>query len=310
MANLRRRAALLAKIRAFFAARGVWEVETPALSTAATTDPALDSYRIAPRGEPPRYLHTSPEFPMKRLLAAGSGDIYQLARVFRPREQGRYHNPEFTLLEWYRLGFDDAELMAEVAELVAAVLAPGPPPSVERLTYREAFTRFAGVDPFAEPGALEQRAVAVGIHPPPLPTDDPDPWRHLLMSHLVEPHLGTNGLCFITDYPASQAALARLRPADPGAAARFELYWQGVELANGFWELCNVAEQRRRFAADLRQRRRHGLTVAPCDHRLLAALEAGLPDCAGVALGVDRLAMLVMACDHLDQVLAFPQQRA
>ncbi|MDX1654946.1 MAG: EF-P lysine aminoacylase EpmA, partial [Candidatus Competibacteraceae bacterium] len=258
------------------------------------------------------WLHTSPEFAMKRLLAAGSGSIYQIARVFRDGESGARHNPEFTLLEWYRVDFDHFQLMDEVAELVRVVLAghrqPGP---VERLSYRQAFRRYLDLDPFAPVTALRDRAGELGIAVAgELSADDPDPWRDLLLTHAVEPQLGRGRLTFLHDYPASQAALARVRPGDPPLAERFELYMDGVELANGFHELGDPLEQRSRFEADNALRRRQGLTEVPVDQNLLGALAEGLPDCAGVALGLDRLFMIAAGVERLEEVLAFPLERA
>jgi lysyl-tRNA synthetase class 2 len=306
--NLRQRARILQQIRAFFAARGVWEVETPTLSVAALSSPAIDSFvtRYTGPGHAAGvnlYLHTSPEFPMKRLLAAGSGPIYQLGKVFRQGEAGRRHNPEFTLLEWYRPGLDHHALMDEVEALVAPIL--GLAGRAQRLSYGEAFLRFAAVDPFDAPIA-ELRATArrLGIEGFDA-GEERDGWLDLLLSHSIEPHLGREGLCFLTDYPASQAALARLRPDNPAVAERFELYYRGVELANGFHELGGGTEQRRRFESELAQRAAQGRESPPLDERLLAALEAGLPDCAGVALGVDRLVMLALGARSLEEVIAF-----
>jgi lysyl-tRNA synthetase class 2 len=316
---LKLRARLLQRLRAFFSARGVLEVETPVLSGAATTDPALASFAtrytgpLFPQGQT-LYLHTSPEFPMKRLLAAGSGSIYQICRVFRDGESGRRHNPEFTLLEWYRVGFDHQRLMAETGELVMDLLAPSlslQPP--ERLSYREAFQRHAGLDPFAaSPDEFGQAARAHGISVSPELVSEkaPDPWRDLLLTHVVEPKLGQGRLTFIYDYPASQAALARIQPGNPPVAARFELYLNGIELANGFHELADADEQRARFEQQLHAREAGGLPAVPVDERLLTALAHGLPDCAGVALGFDRLVMLAADARSIEEVLAFPIGRA
>ena len=311
---LRARAAIMAQIRGFFAERDVLEVETPLLSPAGTTDPQLESFvtrYVGPGAAQGRtlYLHTSPEFAMKRLLASGSGSIYQLCKVFRQGEAGRRHNPEFTLLEWYRVGWDHCQLMDEVAQLVGSVLGGDYAREAERLTYAQAFERYAGIDPHRASlqmlrdcalgrridvgGALEQR----------------DEWLDLLLTHLVEPQLGRGRLTFVYDYPASQAALARIEPGDPPLARRFELYCEGVELANGFHELGDAAEQAQRFAAERSLRRQRGLHDVPADQHLLAALEAGLPDCAGVALGVDRLVMLATGCTSIDQALAFSIER-
>ena len=309
LATLRQRAAMLAAIRAFFAARGVLEIETPALSSAGVTDPAIESVAAAVRslGPASSYLHTSPEFAMKRLLAAGSGDIYQICRVFRDDELGRWHQPEFTLLEWYRVGWNDDRLMTEVAELVAAALdAAGPgktrPRRVVRVPYAEALEQALGATPAASVTALTQRLVERGI-------DVPQGLGHdavldLAFSTLVVASFDAAALTFVHDYPASQAALARLKPTTPPVAARFELYSGGIELANGFHELTDAAEQRRRFETERDARRRAGRHVPPLDERLLAALAAGLPDCAGVALGFDRLVALAAGHDNVAAAVA------
>lgn len=310
---LRLRAELLARIRSFFAGRNILEVDTPALSCAASTDPALQSFTTDYSGPgcvpgTSYYLHTSPEFPMKRLLAAGAGSIYQLCKVFRDGEYGAQHNPEFTLLEWYRTGFDHLDLMDEVEQLLTAVLAGiAPLDSVHHWTYRELFLQFADIDPFTVlPGELKARLESGSdITPVGLPEDDLDCWLDLVMTHIIEPELGP-GLVFVRDYPASQAALARLRPGTPPVAARFEAYLNGIELANGFHELADAAEQRVRFEHDLERRRQGKLVDVAMDARLLSALESGLPDCAGVALGVDRLLMIASGANCLRDVIAFP----
>jgi lysyl-tRNA synthetase class 2 len=313
LANIQARAKLLADIRSFFQQAGVLEVETPACSFHASTDPALDSFRLeysGPGGQGrPLYLHTSPEFPMKRLLAAGSGPIYQICKVFRNGERGRLHNPEFSLLEWYRLGFDHRQLMDEVAALVNAVL-PEPRP-VERLSYGELFQHHLAIDPHRISADELQDIAKNRIEgAADLTLEGRDAWLDLLLTHCIEPHLGRGSLCFVYDYPASQASLARVRPGDPPLAERFELYMEGVELANGFHELADAREQRRRFESDLIRRRREGRPEVPMDENLLSALEAGLPDCAGVALGVDRLLMQVVGAKWIDEVVAFPLERA
>jgi elongation factor P--(R)-beta-lysine ligase len=307
---LRARAAVLAQIRRFFAAREVLEVETPLLSGAGVPDLHLDGVTARVLGRT-AYLPTSPEYPMKRLLAAGSGPIYQIARAFRDGESGRLHNPEFTILEWYRPGFDHHALMDEMDDLLVAVLAV---PRAVRRTYGELFAELAGVDPHrAQAGEVRQRARELGIDARGLDPDDRDEWLHLILSHVVEPGLGRGQPTFVYDYPASQAALARVRPGDgedPPVAERFEVYVEGVELANGFHELTDAAEQRRRFEADLSRRREQGRETPPLDERFLAALEAGLPPCAGVALGVDRLVMLRVGAREIGEVVAFPWGRA
>lgn len=291
--RLAARARLLARIREFFAARDVVEVATPALSSAAVTDPAIASIACEVEVLGGRqYLHTSPEFAMKRLLAAGSGDIWQLARVFRDHELGRWHQPEFELLEWYREGFDDAALMDEVFELLTTLTATaGRELARLDLRYGEAFAAAFGIDAHAgeAAGAVALRAAlaARGIDVPTALD-----WNGLLdlaLSTVIVPAWPRDTAVFLYEYPAAQAALARLRPGPPPVAARFEVFIDGIELGNGYHELTDAAEQRARFEADLASRRAAGLPEAPIDEALLAALEEGLPDCAGVAIGLDRL---------------------
>jgi lysyl-tRNA synthetase class 2 len=303
---LQRRAAMLAAARDFFAKRAVLEVETPILSAAAVSDPQIESLTTQVAGlAAPRFLCTSPEYAMKRLLAAGCGDIYQICKVFRDAERGRWHNPEFTLIEWYRLGFDDTALMTEVEALIRCVLAPyrGLEPA-ERLSYSAALQCHAGVDAHsASDSDLTESAARHGIV---CRADlDRDAKLDLLMGLVVGPRLGVGRPCFLYDYPASQAALARLKPGLPPVAARFELYLDGVELANGFHELANAGEQRARFTRDLKMRRARGQITPPLDEHLLAALAAGLPDCAGVALGFDRLVALALGKAGLADAMAF-----
>ena len=300
LANLRQRAQILAQIRAYFASQGVLEVETPQLCPATVTDPHLSSIGVPGYG----YLQTSPEYTMKRLLAAGSGSIYQIARVFRAGEVGRRHNPEFTLLEWYRLGFTPDQLIDEVAAI--ACIALGETATV-RHRYRDLFRAHLDLDPLCCP--IDALSAAARRHLDLAFADaDRDTWLELLMSHVIEPKLGIDELSFVVDYPPSQAALARLRVDAEGqkVASRFELYHRGVELANGYHELLDADEQRARFAADLRERERLGLPAIPLDQRFLAALEFGLPDCSGVALGLDRLVMLAIGAASLPEVIAFP----
>lgn len=310
---LQLRATLLARIREFFASHGVLEVDTPVLSQAAATDPALLSFKTVYHGPGPLsgqtlYLHTSPEFPMKRLLAAGSGSIYQICKVFRDGESGSQHNPEFSLLEWYRTGYDHFDLMDEVEMLLRTILADiAPLDSVTHWTYRELFREFTGIDPFHT--TIDELETLLrtrhGVTPVGLGHDRLDAWLDLVITHVIEPDLGP-GLVFVRDYPASQSSLARLRPGRPPVAARFEAYLDGIELANGFHELTDADEQRRRFAADCEQRRVQGLDIVTVDQHLLAALQDGLPDCAGVALGIDRLLMVASRARRLDEVIAFP----
>jgi lysyl-tRNA synthetase class 2 len=303
---LRQRSAMLAAIRALFAARGVLEVETPALSSAGVTDPAIESVTADARSlGGAQYLHTSPEFAMKRLLAAGSGDIYQLCRVFRDDELGRWHQPEFTLLEWYRVGWDEQRLMTEVAELVATALAAatrrGAPPSV-RVTYADALEAALGAAPDAATPELVRKLAGQGIDVPPgLPHDAV---LDLAFGTAVLASFDAAALTFVYDYPASQAALARLKPTTPRVAARFELFCGGIELANGFHELNDAVEQRRRFVAERETRLKSGRHAPPLDEQLLRALPA-LPDCAGVALGFDRLVALATAQDNVAAAMSF-----
>lgn len=303
---LHRRASMLSAAREYFAKHGVLEVETPILSAAAVSDPQIESLATRVAGMPsPSYLCTSPEYAMKRLLAAGSGDIYQICRVFRDAQRGRWHNPEFTLMEWYRLGYDDAALMTEVEALVGRLLEPWRRlESAERLSYAAALQRHAGVDAHTASDAdLAEAALRHGII-----CDaelDRDAKLDLLMGLVVGPRLGLEQPCFICDYPASQASLARLKPGLPLVAARFELYLDGVELANGFHELADAAQQRQRFTHDLRVRRTKGQVELPLDEHLLAALAAGMPDCAGVALGFDRLVAIALGAPQLAEAMAF-----
>ncbi len=310
--TLRLRARLLAQTRAFFYTRDVWEVETPLLSQAATPDPHIHSFVVsAPAGGENCYLHTSPEFPMKRLLAVGSGSIYQICKVFRQAEVGRRHNPEFSLLEWYRIGFDMHALMEEVDALLRELLRHRvgehlPLGAAQYFSYRQALQRFANLDPQADLAALQDCAREHGLDVPAL-GDERDAWLDLLMSHVVEPALPRNCPVFIYNYPASQAALARIQG---DVAERFELYFNGMELANGFHELADAAEQRRRFEAENQRRRQAEQPTMPLDSRFLAALEQGLPDCSGVALGFDRLLMLVADKSDIAAVLSFAGERA
>jgi lysyl-tRNA synthetase class 2 len=314
--SIRARADLLHGIRKFFRQAGVLEVETPVCSAHANTDPAIESLATvytgpgAPAGLP-LYLHTSPEFPMKRLLAAGSGPIYQICKVFRDGESGRLHNPEFTLLEWYRPGYDHHRLMDEVEALIGSLVSfPAP---WERISYGDLFQRHLRLDPHGSDSlTLRRLALDRGISgAESLDLPDRDGWLDLLMSHCMEPDLGREAPCFVYDYPASQASLARIRPGSPPVAERFELYIGGMELANGFHELCDGDEQRRRFRQDLEKRAATGQgEQLPMDDNLLQALDWGLPDSSGVALGIDRLLMQITGATHIDEVLAFPLTRA
>ena len=272
--RLRLRAQALEAIRGFFAARDVVEVQTPVLAPATVTDPDVESIAVPGYG----FLQTSPEYQMKRLLSAGAPSIYQLGPVFRHEERGRLHNPEFTMLEWYRLGFDDQQLMQEVAELVALVLGPD---AVQTVTYQQLVGDVPGR------GDVQRSELDL---------------RFAEACEKLQP-----GRFFVVDYPADQAALARLRPDNPSVAARFELVIDGIEIANGYWELLDPTEHERRFAADRARRKALGRTDVEPDQPFLTALRRGLPNCAGVALGVDRLLMLAQNADRLDEVLQRPE---
>lgn len=309
--NLRLRADLLRRLRAFFDTHGMLEVETPLLSADTVVDRHLDPFCVTGGGNPsgPRWLQTSPEFCMKRLLAAGSPSIYQITRAFRLEEQGPLHNPEFTMVEWYRLGDTMADGIRFLSELCELLLARGP---AETLTYGEAFGRHLGLDPYrADSATLIAAARANGvIAPESLSPDDRDGWLDLLLSERVQPHLGVDRPAIVCDYPASQAALARVRGNDPPVAERFELYVSGIELANGYHEILDPAELRRRATEANAQRLVDGKPALPEQNRLLAALEAGLPPSTGVALGFDRIVMLAAGAATVQEVIAFPFDRA
>ncbi|APE30053.1 EF-P lysine aminoacylase GenX [Halomonas aestuarii] len=314
IATLRARARLIAEVRAFFAERDVLEVETPVLGHGGSTEvhlASLSAEATTPAGRERLWLQTSPEFAMKRLLAAGSGPIFQLARSFRDGEVGRRHNLEFTMLEWYRPGLGLDELIDETAALVGRVLGREPGP-LRRRRYRDLFREVLGIDPFTIP--LEPlRRLAGETGGLEMGDSDRDGCLDLLMSFAIEPGLGRDGLDVVVDYPASQAALARHhRDPEDGewVASRFELYREGLELANGYDELTDAAEQAARFAQDNAARRALGLAAVAVDERLLAALEAGLPAGSGVALGLDRLIQLALGKERVAEVMAFATPRA
>ncbi len=312
LANLQQRARLLAKIRKFFADREVLEVETPLLALHSVTDPHMEVIAAEnPMGlELPFFLQTSPEYAMKRLLAAGSGPVYQLAKAFRKGERGNRHNPEFTMLEWYRPDFDDVALMDEVESLLTDLLALEQP--CERLSYRDMFQRYLQLDPH-QFSVSKLQAIAKQRLDVQMQSENRDDWLNLLLAEIIEPQLGLEVPVFIYDYPASQSALAKTAVDGGGVvvAKRFELYYRSIELANGYDELTDAAELRRRFEQDQVYRQQHNKDARAMDENLLAAMEAGgLPSCAGVALGVDRLLMLAVGADSIDQVIAFPADRS
>ncbi|WP_068546975.1 elongation factor P--(R)-beta-lysine ligase [Thalassotalea crassostreae] len=314
--NLRHRADILAKIRTFFTAKNVLEVDTQALSHATVTDLHLVSFetRFIDTGANQEsaqtlYLQTSPEFAMKRLLAANSGCIYQICKAFRNEESGRHHNPEFTMLEWYRVGFNHFDLMNEVAELILLVLDCEQP---LQKTYQQVFIEHVGVDPLEatieqlKAVTIEHRLNADWIQR----EDNKDTILQFLFAELVESKIANDAPCFVYNYPSTQAALAKISASDNRVAERFELFYRGIELANGFNELTDSAEQECRFNADNKLRKRYQLTEKPVDKNLISALSFGLPDCAGVALGIDRLVMLALNASNIDDVIAFPINKA
>lgn len=314
---LKTRARLLSKLRAFFAEKNILEVQTPVLSQAGNTEPAIETFvtqqiKSSKDSIQPSFLNTSPEFAMKRLLAAGYGSMYQITSAFRQGEQGKKHNPEFTILEWYRTDFDHHALMGEVNALLRYLSEDFF--KLDRsqfFTYQDAMIKFADVDPFK--ASIEELNTAVkkaGIDVVGMDNASYDNWLDLLMSQVVEKNLPLNCPVFIYDYPENQAALAKIRKGSPSVAERFELYINGMELANGFHELSDAEEQAERFKNEQKQRKELELTGIPADYNLIAALKHGLPDCAGVAIGLDRLLMVLTGAEHINDVLTFPFERA
>ncbi|MEZ0152036.1 MAG: EF-P lysine aminoacylase EpmA [Candidatus Reddybacter sp.] len=297
-----KRARLLTQVREFFALRHVLEVDLPVLGERTVSDPHLDSlYTEAPR----HYLQTSPEYFMKRLLAADSGPIYALAKAFRADDRGRHHNPEFTLLEWYRPGWDESQLMEELADLLVSVGCAANAGAL-RVTYRDIFLATVNLDPH-QARLAELAKLASDIAQRDMSGESRATCLDLIFSFEIEARLPP-GIVFVYDYPACLCALAQLGVDEQGVtvARRFEVFLDRTELANGYFELLDAAEQRRRFSEDNRQRKRIGKAEMPADEKLLAALDAGLPSCAGVALGIDRLLMHLVGAQHIDEVIAFP----
>lgn len=314
--TLKKRSQWLQQLRAFFYARQVMEVDTPMLSQAATPDLHLRSLstQVQIPGEAESqtyYLHTSPEYPMKRLLCAGSGDIFYLGKVFRDGDVSRRHQVEFTMLEWYRLGFSMQDLIAETAELIQSILGDLP---LQQLTYQQAFQTFAGIDDIHHATAQACRDCLARHQVPEIigvDADDKPLWEQLILTEVIEPQLGQDGLHCITHYPAREAALAQINPENPDEALRFEFFVQGMELANGYQELQEGDVYQQRFEADLQQRQHLNLPTMPMDARLLSALQnEPLPNCAGVALGVDRLFQLALGQADIAQVVPFSTSRA
>jgi len=302
---LRQRSELLAQLRGFFHQRQVMEVDVPLLSRATVTDHNIESIQ-ARNGDVAAYLQTSPEYFMKRLLASGSGDIYSLGKAFRSAESGRRHNPEFSLLEWYRCGWDEHQLMDEVAELIATLV---PDIVVRRCSYADVFIRHLQIDPHLT-GLVDLQRLAVSAGSEAWAEESRANCLDLLFSVLIEPYLD-DGLVLVYDYPACQAALAKYAEDSQGRriSRRFEAFLNGVELANGYCELTDATEQAARFAEDQRLRQQSGKAAVAADQHLLAAMEAGLPECAGVALGVDRLLMQLQGAESIEQVMPFSWTR-
>ncbi len=298
--NLKKRAHVLQSVREFFAQRQVLEVDTPLFYASTVTDPVQVAFQLGDR-----FLQTSPEYAMKRLLAAGSPDIYQICKAFRGDEMGRIHIPEFTMLEWYRIGFDLQDLMDETADLLQVILKCERP---DLISYRQLFLNILQVDPLTaslpelkEIASAHQIQLSAGFD-----TADKNLWLDILMSYVIEPQVGQAKPIFIYDYPSSQAALAKINP-DGLTSGRFEVYYQGMELANGYHELLDADELERRFNADNVLRKTRQLPERPIDHRLIAAQRHGIPECAGVALGLDRLMMLALQAKHIKEVVAFAE---
>lgn len=314
--HLRKRAQMLAAIRRFFDLRQVLEVETPLLCQTTGTDPQLDFFSSEFTPFPhrhPLFLQTSPEFAMKRLLAAGSGSIYQICKAFRNGEAGRYHNPEFTMLEWYRIDHSLSQLMAEVAELLLQVLQPFLPTlSVTQVSYQQLFLETTGLDPlrfvlsdYQDYARRNGFAEAVALC-----AEDHGMWLDFIFSHRVQQAMLADSIYLVASYPSIQSSLARLNVEDERISERFEVFINGVELGNGYFELADAAEQERRFGREIAYRAAHGLPAVKQDQRLLAALHSGLPDCSGVAIGLDRLLMIATGAAAIDEVLAFPLANA
>lgn len=314
IAVAKKRANIIDQIRHFFKERDVLEVDTPALSQSTITDVYIEAFKcrynyLSSDTAVPLYLQTSPEFAMKRLLAAGFGDIFQIGKAFRHEAFGRYHNPEFTLLEWYRLGYDHFQLMDEVAELLISILNC---PQPEKITYQNIFIKHVNIDPLAtsQQALLDLLDKENKLSDWIIQENDLDLCLQLVFSELIEINIGKSKPCFVYDFPKTQASLAKISPIDPRVAERFECYFKGIELANGFNELTNADIQRSRFDNDNLIRVNKGLEEKTIDENFIAALQSGLPDCAGVALGIDRLIMLACDVEQISEVITFPIQNA
>ncbi|MDH5425202.1 MAG: EF-P lysine aminoacylase EpmA [Gammaproteobacteria bacterium] len=308
---MQKRARMLQSIRAFFAERDVLEVDTPSISAAAVTDRHIESFATTMQAQM-FYLHTSPEYPMKRLLASAYPSIYQICKVYRREEQSIYHNPEFSMLEWYRLGFDYKQLMQEVSTLLAMLSAESLlKTQIQTVSYQQAFLQTVDIDPL-NTSVENCRACCSRLQieiPQGMAGDNLDEWLDWILTQAVAPAFNKNGFTVLYDYPASQCALASIS-ADGRVAERFEIFYGELELANGFNELTDGAEQRKRFESDNKKRQLAGLDAMPVDENFLQALEAGFPKCAGVAIGLDRLLMVLTGKSTISEVLAFPFDRA
>lgn len=312
---IRLRAKLLHDIRSFFYAENILEVETPILCHATGTDPYIDFFSTHQScvNQPTLYLQTSPEFAMKRLLAAQTGSIYQITKAFRKGESGRLHNPEFSLLEWYRVGYDLQQLMDDTELLISKFLpVKFFPEASERISYTDIFRHYTGLNAL-QFNVKEYREAAEKLGFPEaisLCENDHPAWLDFLFSHSVQAHLGKAGLCMIYNYPANLPSLAQLSPDNPLTVARVEVFIQGIELGNGYCELLDYQQQNSRFEQEILLRERKGTAKAHKDERFLAAMQSGLPKCSGIAIGLDRLLMIISQKNHIDKVLAFPIENA
>lgn len=311
--QLQSRAQMLTKIRSFFQQRSVLEVETPLLCHATGTDSQLDFFSSDATKNQSMFLQTSPEFAMKRLLAAGSGSIFQISKAFRKGESGRFHNPEFSILEWYRVGFSLHQLMDEVIELINEVLTEVYSINeVKKISYVDLFEQVTGLNPlrfnqkeYARYARKNELTDAISLC-----GDDYSMWLDFIFSHKVQVTLNDYSISLVYGYPAVQSSLARLNKENPAIADRFEVFIAGVEIGNGFFELADAKEQEKRFDNENRVRKSKGLVQVEKDELFLDALLSGLPDCCGIALGLDRLLMVKTNSEYLDDVLAFPFERA
>jgi len=309
--TLKSRARFLKQIRDFFEKNEILEVETPSISEFPSVDLHLESFSLNEEpGNHHHYLITSPEYHMKRLLCEGVGSIYQICKSFRKDDCGCYHNAEFTIIEWYRVGWDHWQLMNEIEQLLDNLLGCG---LADRIAYSSLFQNYLDIDPFSMNYEDLIRVCQKNDTVLPDYLDDPDmprdEWLNFLMGALIEPYLGIDKPIFVFDYPSSQASLARICPENPLVSQRFELFYKGLELGNGFFELNNSQEQKRRFDKENEKRIQMNKTPLPIDHRFISALKEGLPDCAGVALGFDRIMMLALGIDDIDNMISFSWKR-